>query len=89
LFYYIKRGGDDATGLDLRASAGLDVYLTDTFSVGANLAGDVLFLSRSAADPNKLAIPPAQQSPASAVYSSDGSGIGMGGTLTAVIGFHF
>lgn len=73
-----------AKGLNLRGSFGLDVYLTDTFSAGANLAGDVLFLSRSGA--GAAAIP---QTSAAAVYARDGSGIGMGGTLTAVLGLHF
>ena len=68
-----------AKGLDVRASAGLDFYLTNTFSVGANLSGDALFLSRSASSGATLP----------ATYASDGSGIGLGGTLSAVLGLHF
>jgi hypothetical protein len=68
-------------GFNARLGAGLDYYVSNTFSVGANLTGDVLFLSRSA------------QASASgdeaAVYGKDGSGIGAGATLTAVAGLHF
>lgn len=85
----LKSAGINARGLDVRASAGVDFYLTDTFSVGGNLAGDALFLSRQKSDASKLGLTQQQQSPASAVYSSDGSGIGMGGALTLVVGFHF
>src|SRR6478752_7237334 len=67
-----------AHGFDVRASAGLDYYLSNTFSVGANLSGDLLFLSRSASGAG-----------ANAFYAQDGSGIGAGGTLSLVLGLHF
>ena len=71
----------DVKGFNARLGFGLDYYLTNTFSVGANFTGDVLFLSRSA------------QANASgdeaAVYGKDGSSIGAGATLTAVAGLHF
>jgi hypothetical protein len=70
-----------AKGFDARLGAGIDYYLTNTFSLGANLSGDLLFLSRSAktsASGNEAA-----------VYGKDGSSIGAGGTLTAVVGLHF
>ena len=71
----------DVKGFNARLGAGLDYYLSNTFSVGANFTGDVLFLSRSA------------QASASgdeaAVYGKDGSSIGAGATLTAVAGLHF
>jgi hypothetical protein len=71
----------DVKGFNARVGAGLDYYLSNTFSVGANLSGDFLFLSRKA------------QSSASgdeaAVYGKDGSSIGAGATLTAVAGLHF
>lgn len=72
-----------AHGFDLRGSAGLDVYLSNTFSVGANLSGDLLFLSRSAS------AVPSNSTGASAFYGQDGSGIGVGGTLSLVLGLHF
>ncbi len=68
-----------AQGFDARLGAGLDYYLTNTFSLGANLTGDVLVLSRS----------PVDGAAAEDVYSTDGSGVGVGGTLTAVVGLHF
>jgi hypothetical protein len=74
---------EGAKGLNVRAGAGLDFYLTNTFSVGANLSGDLLFLSRSASA--RPAGDPGAMSP----YFSDGSGIGLGGTLSAVLGLHF
>lgn len=68
-------------GFNARIGVGLDYYLSNTFSVGGNLSGDLLFLSRSA------------QSSASgdeaAVYGKDGSSIGAGATLTVVAGLHF
>lgn len=64
-------------GVDARLGAGLDYYLSNTFSVGASLSGDLLFLSRSAV------------SGATGTYLKDGSSIGLGVTLTAVAGLHF
>ncbi|HEY0469546.1 MAG TPA: hypothetical protein VGC79_35395, partial [Polyangiaceae bacterium] len=66
-----------AHGLDLRGAVGLDVYLSNTFSVDGNLSGDLLFLSRSASGAG-----------ANAFYSQDGSGIGAGGMLSLVLGLH-
>ena len=70
-----------AHGLDVRGGVGLDYYLTNTFSVGANLSGEVLFLSRTAKSVDAT-------TPAS-FYGTDGSGIGAGATLSAVLGLHF
>ena len=79
----------NAHGLDLRGSAGFDVYLSNTFSIGGNLSGELLFLSRSA--PAALPLPPAanaEQQHAVDVYSQHGSGIGAGGMLSLVLGLH-
>ncbi|HEV8244943.1 MAG TPA: hypothetical protein VGP93_04215, partial [Polyangiaceae bacterium] len=65
-------------GFDLRGGFGLDVYLTEMFSLGGNLSGDLLFLTR-----------PEVQSSTTAVYAKDGSSIGAGVTLTLVVGLHF
>jgi hypothetical protein len=70
-----------AKGFNARLGAGLDYYLSNTFSVGANLSGDLLVLSRSAVD--------GTQDSEAMVYAKDGSGIGAGVTLTAVVGLHF
>lgn len=72
----------DVRGFDIRGGAGLDYYLTELFSAGVNLTGDVLFLSRSKIDAAGL---PAESA---AVYAEDGSAIGGGVSLTAVIGVH-
>ncbi|HEX3777476.1 MAG TPA: outer membrane beta-barrel protein [Polyangiaceae bacterium] len=78
-----------ATGLDARAGGGVDYYLTNTLSVGANLTGEVLFLGR-AGDINLRAPGPTGSSPVLAgVYGSHGSGIGLGAELSAVLGLHF
>jgi hypothetical protein len=75
----------DVKGFNARVGAGLDYYLSNTFSVGGNLTGDLLFLSRS-----KVAEADASTSGnEAAVYAKDGSSIGAGATLTAVVGLHF
>jgi hypothetical protein len=77
---------NNAHGFDARTSAGLDYYLTNTFSIGANLTGEVLFLSRAAS----AALPVSSSGqPEAAAYGQHGSGIGLGGTLSAVLGLHF
>jgi len=94
----LKGAGVDIRGWNVRGGFGLDVYVTNVFTIGANLTGDVLFLSRPGVDPNKLAsassggaggtqadaIAKAQQ-----VYAADGSAIGAAMTATAVVGLHF
>lgn len=76
-----------AQGVSARLAAGLDWYLSNTFSVGANLSADALFLSRSASA-GTSASSTATPSEA-AIYGRDGSSIGAGATLTAVAGLHF
>jgi hypothetical protein len=74
-------GEFDAQGFDGRLGAGVDYYLTNMFSVGANLTGDILVLSGP-----KL---PAFAADGSPEPSENGSSIGAGVTLTAVMGLHF
>lgn len=74
-------------GFNLRAAAGLDYYIGNAFSIGANLSGDVLFLSRGALDESDF--PADGEGSLSEVYAEDGSGIGAGVTFTAVAGLHF
>lgn len=71
------------SGFDVRAGVGLDYYLSNTFSVGVNLSGEALFLSRSALDV------PAGSPESVALYAEDGSSVGAAFTPTAVIGLHF
>jgi hypothetical protein len=75
----------DVKGFNARLGCGLDYYLSNTFSVGGNLSGDLLVLSRSAvADASS-----SMMGNEATVYAKDGSGIGAGATLTAVVGLHF
>ncbi len=62
-------------GFDVRGGVGLDVYLSEVFSVGGNLTGEVLVL-------RKRRFP----APASALT---GSSVGGAATLTLVAGLHF
>ena len=77
-----KEGELDAQGFDGRLGAGIDYYLTNMFSVGANLTGDVLVLSGSK-------IPAVPDTGAGAPPPENGSSVGAGVTLTAVMGLHF
>jgi len=78
-------GPDEATirGFDARLGGGLDIYLTNMFSVGANLGADLLFLSRE----HHCTIPLKQGS--TGFYCQDGSSIGGALTATALAGLHF
>ena len=75
----------DVKGFDARVGAGLDYYLSNTFSVGANLTGEMLFLSRSKVSGASVSTSGNE----AAVYAKDGSSIGAGASLTAVVGLHF
>jgi hypothetical protein len=67
-------------GFDARLFGGVDYYLTNIFSVGANVSGDVLFLFRSGNGGSAAT---------DGVYAEDGKSIGAGVTATAVGGLHF
>jgi len=69
-----------AHGFNVRAGAGVDWYLTNTFSVGGNLTGEMLYLSRAGTSAGDSSLPGSLPS---------GSGIGLGATLSAVLGLHF
>jgi hypothetical protein len=71
-------------GFNARIGVGLDYYLSNTFSIGGNVTGDLLVLSRSA-----VFVPPNVDFADEFVYGKDGSGIGAGATLTVVVGLHF
>lgn len=75
----------DVKGFNGRLGFGIDYYLSNTFSVGGNLSGDLLILSRSAVAEASASMAGNE----AAVYAEDGSGIGAGATLTAVVGLHF
>jgi hypothetical protein len=81
----------EITGFNVRGGVGVDVYLSDLFSVGANLTGEVLALTRPGVDPSKLNVSGSggSQAAEAEVYAADGSSIGSAVTLTAVAGLHF
>jgi hypothetical protein len=74
-------------GFDVRGGVGVDWYLSEIFSLGGNLSGDLLFLSRSKLDASELAEGGGALD--AAVYGSDGSSIGGAVTFTLVAGLHF
>lgn len=83
--------GLNVRGFNLRGGVGLDYFVGSSLSVGANLSGDLLFLTRppvrgvtaggAAGGPEAEA--------AAEVYSRDGSAVGGAATLMAVVGLHF
>ena len=78
----VQNDSVDITGWNLRGGGGLDWYLSEAFSLGANVTGDVLFLTRAA-------VTGAPAAGTADVYAADGSSIGAGVTVTAVAGLHF
>ncbi len=80
--------GVSITGYNLRGGFGLDYYLSPAFSLGANLTGEMLVLTRPGVDPSKLQSGGASNA-ASDVYKADGSSIGAAVAITAVAGLHF
>lgn len=86
--------GVSVRGFDARAGFGIDFYLSPVVSVGANLTGEALVLSRSGVSRTDLNADPTPDpdDPAAAaadVYARDGSGIGAATTFSAVVGLHF
>jgi len=75
----------DIKGYNIRGGFGIDVYLSSTFSIGANLTGEMLALTRPGVDASKLSA----SSSSDDIYAADGSSIGAAVSLTAVAGLHF
>jgi hypothetical protein len=75
----------DVKGFNARVGFGVDYYLSNTFSLGGNLSGDLLVLAR----PAVAGASGSMAGNEATVYAKDGSGIGAGATLTAVVGLHF
>jgi hypothetical protein len=79
-------------GLDVRAGFGVDYYVTPTFTLGGNLTGEMLALTRSSIGVDKLKASSTQGSldaTAAGKAQLGGSGIGAAATLSAVAGLHF
>jgi len=83
--------GVEIRGYNIRGGFGMDYYLSDAFSIGANLTGELLGLTRPGVDPAKLSgstsSDPNQLK--SEVYGASGSSLGAAVTGTAVVGLHF
>jgi hypothetical protein len=77
-------GNDSARlhGFDARLGGGLDYYLTNMFSIGANVGVELMALSRKADACGT-------GSASSALYCADGSSVGGAVTASAVAGLHF
>lgn len=76
----------DIGGFNCRLGAALDWYLNPLLSLGVHGSAELLILSRSrAAQPELIATAPAL----AALYARDGSGVGLGASLTATAGLHF
>lgn len=69
-------------GFDLRLGGGVDIYLSDSFSVGAAIHSDFLFLRRKAA-------PELCVSGETCALSERGTGISGGLSGTVLVGLHF
>lgn len=79
-------------GWNARVGFGMDVYVTNVVTIGANLTGDALFLKRLKTDaPPQLPAGSDQalQRQVDAVYANDGTSVGAAMTATAVVGLHF
>lgn len=74
----VGRGALSVHGLDVRLATGFDYHLSSTFSVGPQLAADLLVLSRAGVD----------SAPTSA-YATDGSSVGLALQGALVLGLHF
>ncbi len=87
-------------GYDIRGGGGIDFYVTPVFSIGANVTGEVLGLTRPGVSLSKLQSvtsggtpaptnPQQAQAAANQVYQASGSSVGGGLSATAVLGLHF
>jgi hypothetical protein len=87
----LNSAGVDITGFNVRGGFGIDVYVSETFSIGGNFTTDVMFLQRPRVEEPDFVgnLPPEQQEQAEEVYGRDGTSIGGGVTLMAVAGLHF
>jgi hypothetical protein len=77
--------GVKARGFNARAGFGVDYYVGPTFSIGGNLSGDIVYLTRPG-----VGLPDLEGTDLRAeIYEQDGSSFGSSGTLTVVAGLHF
>lgn len=81
----VAQDGLSIRGFNLRAGGGIDLYLSSSFSVGASVTGEMLFLYRSALP---IAAPPTGTK-FSTPYATRASSIGASITPALVVGLHF
>ncbi len=84
------------TGYDIRGGIGIDWYVTPVFSLGANLTGELMGLTRPGVDPRKVQGTASgstgsgsAQGAAKFAADADGSSVGSATTITGVVGLHF
>jgi hypothetical protein len=71
-------------GMNVRLGGGLDYYFSDSFSVGGQVTGELLFLRRLA-----KGAPSVCEGQSDCPYDEEGSGVGAGLTTSLVVGLHF
>ena len=85
--------GVEIRGYNIRGGVGFDYYLSNAFSLGANLTGEMLGLTRPGVDPSKLQATGTTSNDPDAlkaeVYQASGSSLGAAVSGTVVIGLHF
>lgn len=82
----------DISGFYVRAGAGLDYYITPTFSIGAVASFEVLGLKRPALNASRLSelkADPSVDKAKADILALEGTSYGAGGTAMAVLGLHF
>jgi hypothetical protein len=88
----------DVHGYNVRAGGGLDVYVTPVFSVGVNVTGDLLGLTRPGVSLSQVEKATSTGTPTTTqqanqdkaqLYAASGSSIGLGINGTFVVGLHF
>jgi hypothetical protein len=78
----------DIRGLNVRVNVGLSYYFSRWFSLGANLSGEAFFLHREGDRLGRLRRTDPNASPPFP-YAMNGSGNGLGATLSLVLGAHY
>src|SRR5262249_22071923 len=84
--------GLDVDGVNLNAALGLDYFMSQTFSIGARVSAQALFLSRRAVPVRDLAEPQRVGTVSEArarVLEADGSSAGTAYSLVIGPGLHF
>lgn len=79
----------DVKGYNVRVGGGFDYYLSPSFSVGANITGELLGLTRPGVRISANNNPQNPGEAQSQVLAADGSSIGTMFSATAVLGLHF